>query len=292
MEYPYSTPDTLIERLATAQIVVTDKAHLHAQILAQLPQLRFIAITATGFNNIDIEYCRQAGIGVSNTRDYATNTIAEHSFGLLLALARSLLCYHQSVMYGRWPDSQKFCYFDYPIRGLNGATLVIVGKGSLGSAVARIANAFGMRVLFAEHKQATSTRDGYTPFTAALEQADAISLHCPLNQHTTNLLDAAAFASMRKQPLIVNTARGGLIQEEALLAALENGQISGAALDVLPQEPPPASSGLVAASRKFPNLLLTPHIAWADDQGQLAAWNQAMENLVAYARGEKLRRVV
>jgi len=292
VEYQDCTPEEIVARLANAQVAVVNKVRLKASMLKQLPGLRLISLVATGFDNIDTNHCKQAGIAVANVRNYAAATLAEHCLGLMLALSRNLLTYHRSVGEGRWSRNAQFCYFDYPIHDLAGETLVIIGKGSLGSAVARTAQALGMRVLFAEHRDATQPRPGYTPFYQALEQARVISLHCPLNAATSRLLDARAFAAMRKKLLLINTARGGLIDEDALIEALEQGRIGGAALDVLASEPPPADSRLIALSRTLPNLLITPHIAWASDKGQLAAWQQAMENIQAFYRGEQLRRLV
>lgn len=274
-------------RLQKAQIVVVNKVALKQEVLAQLPQLQLIALTATGFNNIDLNVCIERQITVCNVRAYATTTLAEHTLALLFALSRNITAYHQSVMRGTWSQGQQFCYFDYPIEDISGKNLCIVGNGSLGQAVGKKAAALGMKIIIAEHKQATKVRTGYTPFYEALAQADVVTMHCPLNEHTNKLLGTKEFAAMRSSALLINTARGAVIDEQALKEALDTNQIRGAALDVLASEPPSTTHPLLQQPR--PNLIITPHIAWASDHGQLAAWEQTMENIEAWCANKPIR---
>jgi glycerate dehydrogenase len=216
------------ERLAGATIAIVNKLQIDARLVAALPTLQMVAVAATGTNNVDLDACRSRGIIVSNIRGYAAHTVPEHVFLLLLALSRNLVAYRQAVAAGNWQRSEQFCCFDFPIRDLHGATLAVIGSGSLGSGVARLAEAFGMRVLRSEHKGETRVRPGYTPFEQALREADAISLHCPLTAATKDLIGEAELRAMKPTALLINTARGGLVDEAALASALQRGWIAGA----------------------------------------------------------------
>jgi glycerate dehydrogenase len=257
-----------------------------------LPQLQMIAVAATGTNNVDLEACRARGIVVSNIRGYAVHTVPEHVFALLLALSRNVFAYREAVAAGRWQASDQFCFFDYPIRDLHGATLGVMGGGSLGSGVIRLAEAFGMRVLRAERKGASSVRDGYTAFDRVLQEADAISLHCPLTAETKNLIGEAELRAMKPSALLINTARGGLVDELVLVRALQEGWIAGAGFDVLSVEPPSAGNPLLTpALLAQPNFLLTPHVAWASRPAMQSLADQLIGNIEAFARGEPQNRV-
>ena len=291
-EHSRTLPAEVGERLAGATIAIVNKLQLDAQLIAALPALQMIAVAATGTNNIDLDACRARGIVVANIRGYAVHTVSEHVLTLLLALSRNLTAYRQAVAAGRWQRAEQFCFLDFPIRDLFGATLAIVGNGSLGSSVARLAEAFGMRVLRSERKGATTVRTGYTPFMQALREADAISLHCPLTAETRHLIGAAELQAMRRSALLINTARGGLVDEAALLAALRQGRIAGAGFDVLSSEPPVAGNPLLTAELlAMPNFLLTPHVAWASQPAMQVLANQLVDNLEAFARGEPRNRV-
>src|SRR5690606_32172953 len=209
-------------------------------VLDAAPKLTLISIAATGYDNIDLEACRKKGVAVCNIRNYAKHTVPEHVFALIFALRRSLLPYHQSIAKGRWQEANQFCYFDFPIRDLAGSTLAIVGAGSLGKSVADIGKALGLKVIFSARKHQTDVPEGYVSFETMLQQADIITLHCPLTPETRDLLAAPEFAKMQQRPLIINTARGGLINEADLADALNNGLISGAGIDVTSPEPPAA----------------------------------------------------
>ncbi|QKS28365.1 D-2-hydroxyacid dehydrogenase [Accumulibacter sp.] len=292
LEHPCTRQAEVAERLADATIAIINKLQLDAGLIATLPALQMVAVAATGTNNVDLDACRARGIVVTNIRGYAVHTVPEHVFALLLALSRNLVAYRQSVAAGRWQQAEQFCFFDHPIRDLFGATLAIIGSGSLGSGVARLAEAFGMRVLRSERKGAATLRPGYTPFAQILREADVISLHCPLTTATRNLIGADELQAMKHSALLLNTARGGLVDEAALLAALRQGRIAGAGFDVLSVEPPTAGNPLLTTELlALPNFLLTPHVAWASQPAMQALADQLTANLEAFARGEPQNRV-
>ena len=286
VEYPKTQQDEVSERLAGATIAIVNKLRIDAGLLAALPALQMVAVAATGINNIDLDACRARGIVVANIRGYAVHAVPEHVLALVLALSRNILAYRQSVAEGRWQRAEQFCFFDHPIRDLHGATLALIGSGSLGNGVARLAGAFGMHVLRSERKDALSVRPGYVPFAEALRQADVVSLHCPLTADTTKLIGEAELRSMKPSALLINTARGGLVDEAALAGALREGRIAGAGFDVLSVEPPCSGNPLLAPDLlALPNFLLTPHVAWASQPAMQALADQLIANLEAFARG-------
>lgn len=290
-EYGQTTPSEILARLTGASIAISNKVPLRAETLAKLPDLRMIAIAATGSDHVDLEACCARGVVVSNVRGYAVHTVPEHVMALLLALRRNLLAYRADVREGRWQRSVHFCFADHPIRDLAGATLAIVGSGSLGQGVATLARAFGMKVIQAERKAAATTRDGYVPFAQALSMADVVSLHCPLTPDTRNLIGEAELAAMRPGTVLINTARGALVEEVALARALRAGHIA-AGLDVLAKEPPAADNPLLAPDLlDQPNYLLTPHIAWASAEAVAALARQVIENIEAFVAGSPTNRV-
>ncbi|MBY8604340.1 D-2-hydroxyacid dehydrogenase [Burkholderia arboris] len=270
-------------RIGDADIVVTNKVQLDAAALAGARQLRMIAIAATGTDIVDLDACAARGIVVSNIRGYAVRTVPEHTFALIFALRRSLLAYRDAVRAGRWLDSGQFCFFDHPIRDLAGSTIGIVGDGVLGRAVAGIARALDMRVLFAAH--GNTSGDDHVPLDTLLRDSDVITLHCPLTPATRHLIDASAFARMTRRPLLINTARGGLVDESALVDALQSGQIAGAGFDVVTQEPLPAAHPFDAIL-SHPAFILTPHVAWASDEAMQALADQLVDNVAAFVDGE------
>lgn len=289
-EYPRSRPEDVAERAKGAEIVITNKVPLRADTLAQLPDLKLIAVAATGTDVIDLAACKQRGITVSNIRGYAEATVPEHTFALILSLMRSVAPFHRSVAQGRWAEAAQFCYFDYPIFNLKGKVLGVVGDGVLGKAVARIGEAFGMDVRFSAYKGVEGMGPLYTPFETILAESDVITLHCPLTPATRNLIGAAEFAAMRKRPLVINTARGGLVDEAALAEALQKGQIAGAGFDVVSQEPVPADHPFMALMER-PDFILTPHVAWAGREAIQALSDQLIDNIEAFVAG-KPRNVV
>ena len=288
-EYPNSAPGEVLQRLQGAQVAISNKVALGAELLAQLPELRLIAVAATGVNQVDLSACRQLGITVCNIRNYADNTVAEHSLMLMLALRRNLLAYRQSVAAGEWQQSSQFCLMQHPVQDLAGSTLGIIGKGSLGESVARLARAFGMNVLFAERKHARQLRVGYTPFDEVLQSADIVSLHCPLTDTTRQLIGARELAQMKSGAILINTARGGLVDAQALADALATRSIAGAGIDVLEQEPPPAQHPLLQPG--LPNLIVTPHCAWLGSGALAALAEQLVGNIEAFLRGEVRNQV-
>jgi len=279
-----STGEQVAQRIARADIVISNKVPLDRAALDQAPRLKMIAVAATGTDMIDLAACADRNITVSNIRGYAENTVPEHVFALIFALRRSIVAYRESVKAGRWQDARQFCYFDYPIRDLAGSTLGIIGHGVLGRAVARIARALSINVLFAARKGDDAPTAPYTQFEQVLRQSDIITLHCPLNAQTRNIIDDSEFERMSRKPLLINTARGGLVNEQALARALRDGLISGAGVDVTQPEPPDSQHPLMRLL-DLPNFILTPHVAWASDEAVQALADQLMDNIEAFYQG-------
>lgn len=269
--------------LEQATIAIVNKTPLSEATLALLPRLKMISVAATGTDNIDIAAARARNIVVSNVRGYAEHTVPEHTFCLILALRRSLLAWREDVKRGRWQRSERFCLSGHPVQDLHGAILGIFGEGSLGEGVARLARAFGMEVLFADHAPPKAAGVQFTPPDEVLARADVVSLHLPLTPDTRNLIGAAELAKMKPGALLVNTARGGLVDERALAQALRAGTIAGAGFDVLSVEPPREGNPLLELD--MPSFILTPHIAWAGRQAQQALADQMMDNVEAFVRG-------
>ena len=290
VQYNRTREDEAAARIQDADIVIVNKVKLSAQTLAQATRLKLIAVAATGTDNIDLAACQQRGIVVSNVRHYAVHTVPEHTFALIFALRRSVCAYRDAVKAGRWQEAAQFCFFDHPIRDLAGSTLGIVGDGVLGQAVAGIGRALGMRVLFSAHKGRTGQGRLYTPFEDVLRQADVLTLHCPLNAQTRHMIGAAEFAQMARHPLLINTGRGGLVDEAAVGPALQAGQISGAAFDVTSVEPPPADHPFMALLER-PDFILTPHVAWASAEAIQALADQLIDNVEAFVRGAPVNTV-
>ena len=275
----------LASRIADADIVLVNKVRLDAQAIAAAPRLKFIAVAATGTDNIDLKACRAHGIVVSNIRNYAVHTVPEHTFALIFALRRSICAYRDSVTAGRWQASGQFCYFDHPIRDLAGSTLGVIGDGVLGQAVGAMGKALGMRVLFSGFKGHKPMGTLYTPFDEVLERSDIITFHCPLNDETRGMIGAPEFAKMRRKPLLINTARGGLVDESAVGPALTSGQISGAGFDVVSVEPPPPDHPFMLLNQR-PDFILTPHVAWASDEAIQGLADQLIDNIEAFVSGQ------
>ncbi|CAM3797284.1 2-hydroxyacid dehydrogenase [Avibacterium endocarditidis] len=265
VEYEHTSPEQTIERAKDADIVITSKVVFDRETMKQLPNLKLIAITATGTNNVDLEAAKELGIAVKNVTGYSSVTVPEHVLGLIFALKHSLMNWYKDQLSAKWADSKQFCYFDYPITDVKGSTLGVVGKGNLGKEIGRLAEALGMKVIYAERKGATTVREGYLPFEQVLQEADIVTLHCPLTPETTNLINAETLKLMKPTAYLINTGRGPLVDEKALAEALENGTIAAAALDVLVKEPPEKDNPLIQAATRLPNLIITPHIAWASD---------------------------
>jgi glycerate dehydrogenase len=277
-------PEQVVERLAGASIVIVNKVPLSSAALEQLPDLRLIAVAATGTDCIDKAYCQQRGIAVSNIRGYALNTVPEHTFALMLALRRNIVAYRDDVLAGEWQRSGQFCFFNHAIHDLGGARLGIIGEGVLGQRVAEIARAFGMVPLFAAHKGRSGLGPLYTPWDEVLATSDIITLHSPLTPQSRGMIAMPEFRAMARRPLIINTARGGLVDEAALVQALDEGLVSGAGFDVTVGEPPAADSPMMRIAGR-PNVILTPHVAWASDEAQQALADQLMDNIENFVRG-------
>lgn len=279
-EYAHTAAEQILERAKDADIIITSKVILNHEILSQLPKLKLIAVTATGTNNIDLVAAKALGITVKNVTGYSSVTVPEHVIGMIYALKHRLIDYHRDqLLTERWATCGQFCYVDYPISDVQGSILGIIGRGCIGNEVARLAQAVGMRVLFAEHQHATTIREGYTAFDEVLNQADVISLHCPLTPQTEQLINAKTLALMKPNACLINTGRGGLINEADLLQALQSGKLAGAALDVLVKEPPASDDALWLAAKTQPNLLITPHVAWASDSALTTLVNKVAQNI-------------
>ncbi|MFL5334080.1 MAG: D-2-hydroxyacid dehydrogenase [Geminicoccaceae bacterium] len=286
-----TTAEQVAGRIAEADIVITNKVPVREAALEGAKRLRLVAVAATGTDMVDVKAANARGVTVSNIRNYAVNTVPEHTFALLLALRRSILPYRESVARGRWREAAQFCYFDYPIRDLAGSTLGVIGDGALGKSVAKLGEAFGMKVLFSDYKGTTGMGPLYTPFWDVLRLSDVITLHTPLLPSTRNLIGAAEFAAMERKPLLINTARGGLVDEAALVQALRSGQIAGAGFDVVSTEPPPDDHPLVQLL-KLPNFILTPHVAWASQEAIQGLADQLIDNVEAFWAGSPRNVVV
>jgi glycerate dehydrogenase len=284
-EYPASEVSELPEKLRDATIAITNKVPLRAATLQQLPALKMIAVAATGFDIIDLDYCKANGIAVSNIRNYAVHTVPEHAFALILALRRNLFAYRDDVANGRWGQVDQFCFFDHPIRDMYGATLGIIGEGALGQATAKIArDGFGMKVLFADHAPPKMPGVEFTPFDEVLAASDVISLHAPLTPETRNLIGTKELRKMKPTAILINTSRGGLVDEQALVEALTQGVIAGAGFDVLTKEPPKDGNPLL--DLHLPNFILTPHVAWASEGAMQFLADQLLDNIEAFVAGK------
>lgn len=284
-----TAPAERLANIGDAEIVVTNKVVLDEAVLRAAPNVWLICLTATGYNNIDIDTAQELGIAVCNISGYATDSVVQHVFALMLAHHTRLFEYTAAVKRGDWTRSPRFCLLDYPVRELRGMTLGIIGYGELGHGVARIAEAFGMRVLVSQRPGGTAQADR-VPFDEVLRDADVITLHVPLLDNTHHLIDADALAAMKPTSLLINTARGAVVDNVALAAALREGVIGGAAIDVLDVEPPPLDHPLLADD--IPNLIVTPHSAWAGRQARQNAVDETIANIRAFIAGKARNRVV
>lgn len=274
--HAHTPPAEIVARAAGAPIVLTNKTPLSAATLAALPEAKYIGVLATGYNVVDVAAARARGIPVANVPLYGTASVAQHVFALLLELTQQVGRHSASVRAGRWSESRDFCYWETPLLELSGLTLGIVGAGRIGNAVARIGEAFGMKVVFARRS------GGRAELEQVLRAADVISLHCPLTDDTRHLINATTLEWMKPGTLLINTSRGPLIDDAALAAALQSGRIAGAGLDVLSVEPPPPGNPLFTA----PNCLITPHIAWATRAARSRLMGTAIANVAAFLAGK------
>lgn len=282
-EYPTTTPDLIVERLQGATIAITNRVFFTGQVLEQLPDLRLIAMSATGYECIDLAACRRAGISVTNLRDWSSIAVAEHAFAMLLALQRQLLLYREVVSQGEWQRSSSYGVLKEPLPSdLFGCKLGIIGYGDLGKRLGHLGSAFGMDVLIAERK-GVDPRPGRIAFQEVLEIADVICIACPSKPETRGLLGEKELAAMKPTATLINTARGSIVNEEALARALRDGRLGGAGIDVLAQEPPPHGNPLLDLS--LPNLIVTPHMAFASHHALNLLAEQLMGNIESFVSG-------
>lgn len=278
--------------IETAEIIVSNKVMLGRDVIDRCKRLQLICVAATGVNNIDIEAAKHRNITVCNVRAYATPSVAQHVYSLILALNRRLLSFHQSAKNGNWSSSDFFCYFDEPFDDLEGKTIGIIGYGELGRAVAKMADCFGMNVLVARRQLADGQidmRKNRVALDELLSASDIVTLHCPLTENNRNLISKTELSLMKSDAILINAARGGLVDEYALLDALNTHQIAGAALDVLDEEPPPVDHALL--NYQGDNLIITPHVAWASRASRQRLLDEVAENIRAFQQG-KSRNIV
>ena len=278
----HTETDQVDERIAHARIIVTNKVRITREHIQAAPELRLVCVAATGTNNIDLDAASDAGVVVSNARNYATASVVEHVFALLLTLVRHLDSYRQRVKAGDWSRSPNFCLFDGSIEELSGKTLGIVGFGVLGRAVAQLAQAVSMRVQIAQRLHGPPL-PGRIPFDQLIETSDIVSLHCPLSAQTQGLIGEPQLRRMKNTAILINTARGGIVDEQALVRALQQGWIAAAGVDVVTQEPPEASNPLLQYSS--PRLVVTPHVAWASRAARQQLITEIVDNIQAYLHG-------
>lgn len=279
-------PKVIIERCQDAEIVITNKVQLTANIIEQLPKLKLIQLSATGMNNVDKDACDKRGIVLKNVADYAVKSVPEHTFMLILSAMRAGRHYHHEVVNGGWQADGRFCLLDTPLIDLEGKTLGIVGYGTIGKRVAEIANVFGMTVLIAEHQGKTPRNSDYTAFDDLLAQSDVITLHCPLTHETQHLINAKTITKMVKKPLIVNVARGAIVDSQAVAKAVEQGQILGYAADVFEHEPISDHDPLLAL-KDHPRVIFTPHNAWGSMNAQRKLWSILCEQIEQFIKTGK-----
>jgi len=282
--YEQTSASETINKTMDAEIVISNKVLIDKKVIDKAKKLKLICIAATGTNNVDLDYAKEKGVQVCNVRAYGTNSVVQHVFTVLLMLMRSIPQYQAAIKKGDWQKSKEFCLLDYPIEELTGKTFGIIGYGELGKGVAKIAEAFGMRVVVAARNK-TETPAGLS-LAELLSQSDVVSLHCPLTAETENMIDKKELSMMKSNAVLINMARGGLVNEKALAGALLNKQIAAAAIDVLVNEPPEKNSPLLQLD--LPNLIITPHIAWASRTARQNVLNQAMQNIQNYMSGDTL----
>ena len=289
-QHDFSQASDVAERLAGATVAMTNKIPITGADIEKLPDLKMIAVTATGYDVIDIEACRRRGIVVSTVQGYAKTAVPEHSMALILYLARGLGAYRDAVIEGEWESARQFCIHKSPIRDLYGLTLGIFGGGAIGGGLAKLAEGFGMKVVYAGRKGQPAPPPPYAAFEEVVETADVISLHTPLTPETRGMIGEAEFARMSRRPILINTSRGGLVDEEALVRAVEEGRVSGVGFDVASKEPPTAETPLRRIWGR-PDVIVTPHVAWASGSAMQACWDQVIENIEAYFNGAPMRVV-
>ena len=288
--YDATSRSEVPDRIASAEYILTNKVELNAANLSRARTLKFIGLTATGADNIDSDYTRKRNIRVCNIRSYCTQSVVEHVFSSVLNLSHNINHYQQSVKNGDWQKADDFCLINHPIRELSTMTIGIIGYGELGKNVALMAKSFGMKILINTRSKSTLKKgDEITPLNKLFKEADVISLHCPLTNETRNMISENELSLMRNNAILINTARGALVDSQALLEALVSKKIAGAAIDVLPQEPPVDGNCLLDYQDN--NLILTPHIAWATSKARQNAIDQLAKTICAFQAGKKLNAI-
>jgi len=281
--YDHTNPQQVVDRLQGADIAIVNKVVLNAEILAQLPQLKHIQVAATGTNNIDLVQAQKQNISVQNCQAYGVDSVAQHALMLMLTLSTRLLDYREAIQAGQWSQSRNFCLLDFPVESLAGKTLGIVGYGELGKGVAKLAEAFGMGVIIST-RPGQASYDDRLSLDELLPQVDILSLHCPLTPETQNLIALPQLQTMKSSALLINCARGGIVNEADLIVALQNQDIAGAATDVLSVEPPPADHPLLQYQAN--NLIITPHSAWASRKARQTIVQQLANNVLSLATSD------
>jgi len=287
----HKNSNLILERLKGTTIAIINKVPMREENLKKLPDLKMIAVAATGTDVVDKEYCKNNNIVVSNIREYAITTVPEHTFALILALRRGIIGFREDVIKGEWKKADQFCFFNHEIKELNQSTIGIFGEGAIGQGVANIARGFNMNIMFAAHKGVEGLGPLYTPWEEVLESSDVITMHAPLLPQTKHMISIPEFKKMKKKPIIINTARGGLINEEDLVKALEEGYISGAAFDVITKEPIPDDHPFFKIIDR-PNFILTPHVSWASQEAMQILSDQLIDNIENFVKGKSTNVVL
>ncbi|HMH45241.1 MAG TPA: D-2-hydroxyacid dehydrogenase [Pyrinomonadaceae bacterium] len=283
IEYPETTADQVVDRARDATIIISNKLSLGDSQLSNARDVKLIAIAATGSDCVDLNYCKGRGLAVCNVRGYAVNAVPEHVLMMILALRRNLFAYRADVQAGLWNQSKQFCLLTHELHDIRNSTLGIVGYGAIGKAMAGLGESMGMRVLISDHKNATKVREGRISFEDTLRQSDVLTLHCPLTDTTRDLIGPSEFQMMKRTALLINTARGALVDDASLIDALRTGVIAGAGLDALREEPPRHGSPLLDLN--LPNLIITPHVAWASREAVQTLADQVIDNLEGFIAG-------
>lgn len=287
--YEQTLGEQVAGRIQDAEVVIVNKVQLKRETLQSATQLKLICLVATGKDNVDCHTATELGITVCNCQAYGTDSVVQHVFSAMLALHTNLIPYTRAVEAGKWQQAKQFCLLDFPISELKGKTLGIIGYGTLGKAVAKVAEAFGMKILISQRPGTTTPQEGRVALEQLLKEADVLTLHCPLTDATKNVIDERALGKMKPTAFLINAARGGIVEEAALANALRNGLIAGAATDVLTEEPPKSDNPLLAPD--IPNLLITPHCAWGSKQARETIVYQTVENINAFLDNKPVRVV-
>lgn len=291
VNFASTEPEQVAERCSGSDIIVTNKVVIDRAMIESCQTIKHIAVTATGYNIIDLDACRDHGISVSNIPNYAATTVAEHVLACAITLQRKLLLYRQQVLAGAWQTSTRFCLFDQPLHDLHGATFGVIGFGSLGQATAKLMHAIGMNVIYYSRSKKHCDFAKHVDFENLLSNSDIISLHCPLTKDTENLINAAEFKKMQNHAILINTARGGIVNERAVSDAIKTQEIAGAAFDVLCEEPPSDVSSPLFEIADQDNVILTPHIAWGSQEAMQALSDQVISNIEAFHAGKPINIV-